>query len=324
MNLTLVIPVFNERESLRPLVEQIEEHAAAWPHHIILVDDGSTDGSFEVMESLHAEYSAVDLIRLRRNFGKTAALAAGIARAKGDVLVTMDADLQDDPRELPRLLDKLNEGYDLVVGWKRVRHDPWHKTFPSRVYNHMASRLFGLDLHDINCGFKAMRMDVALSLPLYGELHRMISVHAAARGYLVAEVPVEHHPRRFGRSKYGWSRFLRGGMDMLSTWFLLRHGQAPSHVFGKAGCVGVAGGAFFAVLTLVAAGFRLFGLDGASAEMRMGVTMLAFMGLLGALVLFGLAMLVFLGGLIAELTIWRHPPTRPGSYIASETSPPQE
>lgn len=324
MNLTFVIPVYNERESLRTLVEQIATNAAAWPHRIILVDDGSTDGSFEVMESLHEDFPAVDVVRLRRNFGKTAALAAGIACAEGDVLVTMDADLQDDPKELPRLLDKLEEGYDLVVGWKAVRHDPWHKTFPSRVYNKMAARLFGLDLHDINCGFKAMRMDVARSLPLYGELHRMISVHAAARGYRVAEVPVEHHPRRFGRSKYGVSRFLRGAMDMLSTWFLLRHGQAPSHIFGKAGCVGLVGGTFFSALALGAGGARLFGLAGASTELRLLVSLLAVLGLLGALVLFGLAVLIFLGGLIAELTVWRHPPPKPGSYIASETRHPED
>jgi dolichol-phosphate mannosyltransferase len=174
----------------------------------------------------------VDLIRFRRNRGKCAALAAGFAHADGNVIITMDADLQDDPKEIPRLVAKLNEGFDMVVGWKQVRYDPWTKTFPSRIYNGMANLLFGLGLHDINCGFKALRAEVAKGLALNGDMHRLIPVMAAQQGYKVTEAPVEHHPRRHGQSKYGYERFTRGAADIITLYFLSRHREAPNHFFG--------------------------------------------------------------------------------------------
>ena len=168
----------------------------------------------------------------RRNRGKSAALAEGFAHADGDVIITMDADLQDDPREIPRFFEKLNEGYDMVVGWKQVRYDPWTKTFPSRIYNGIAERLFKLGLHDINCGFKAMRTEVAKSILLIGDMHRLMPVLAAEKGYKIGEIPVEHHPRRYGQSKYGYERFVRGATDMITLYFLTRHRDAPNHFFG--------------------------------------------------------------------------------------------
>ena len=243
MKTTIVIPVCNELNNLEPLVEGILEHAAQYNPRILFIDDGSTDGSSQMLDRLHERFLSVDVIRFRRNRGKSAALAAGFAHADGDVVITMDADLQDDPREMPRFFEKLNEGYDLVVGWKQVRHDPWSKTFPSRIYNGVAERLFNLGLHDINCGFKAMRTEVAKNIMLTGDMHRLMPVLAAEKGYKIGEIPVEHHPRRYGQSKYGYERFTRGATDMITLYFLTRHREAPNHFFGGwglgAGGVGV-------------------------------------------------------------------------------------
>jgi glycosyltransferase involved in cell wall biosynthesis len=243
MKITIVIPVCNELNNLEPLVEGILEHAAQYNPRILFIDDGSTDGSSTMLDRLHERFVAVDVIRFRRNRGKSAALAAGFAHADGDVIVTMDADLQDDPKEIPRFIEKINEGYDMVVGWKQVRHDPWSKTFPSRIYNGAAERLFNLGLHDINCGFKAVRAEAAKKLLLIGDMHRLMPVLAAEKGCKIAEIPVEHHPRRYGQSKYGCERFLRGAADMITLYFLTRHREAPNHFFGgwglAAGVLGV-------------------------------------------------------------------------------------
>jgi len=221
MRLTFIIPVFNEHHTLAPLVEGIDTHAGGLAYRVLFIDDGSTDGSFAAMQALRRQYGTVDLIKFRRNYGKTRALEIGFQRARGDVVFTMDADLQDDPAEIPRLLAKLEEGYDLVCGWKRNRHDPWHKVLPSRIFNGTVALMFGLRLHDINTGFKAMRLEVARRMPMRGDLHRFIPVFAKYLGYRVAEVAVEHHPRRYGHSKYGLSRFYQGGRDALSLWLQL-------------------------------------------------------------------------------------------------------
>lgn len=243
MKVAFVIPVYNERGTLEELTEDILKHVQPHEAHILYIDDGSTDGSLEVLENLRERIPAVELIRFRRNFGKSAALAAGFARADGDVVFTMDADLQDDAAEIPRFMRKLEEGYDIVVGWKQKRNDPWHKTFPSHVYNRFVARTFDLKLHDINCGFKLYRVEVVKRLRVYGELHRLLPVLAVGLGYRVAEIPVTHHARRYGVSKYGFERFAKGAMDVLSVWFLARHSYTPGHFFGKWGLASILAGA---------------------------------------------------------------------------------
>ena len=203
--LSIVVPVLNEAESLEPLYREIVEatRGLAEPVEIIFVDDGSSDGSWKAIESLAARHSSVSGIRFRRNFGKAAALTAGMRAARGELILSIDADLQDDPAEIPRMLGKLGEGYDVVNGWKAQRLDPWHKVYPSRVFNWVVSAITGLKLHDHNCGLKLFRAEVANEIRLYGELHRFIPVLAHARGFRVTELPVHHRPRRFGSSKYG-------------------------------------------------------------------------------------------------------------------------
>ncbi len=235
--LSLVIPVLNEEASLRQLHSEIrqvcEEHGIEV--EIVFVDDGSTDGSWNVIRELSTQDARIRGIRLRRNFGKAAALSAGMRVARGELILTMDADLQDDPAEIPNLLARLQEGYDVVNGWKRHRLDPWHKVYPSRVFNWLVSRLTGLRLHDHNCGLKLFRRQVAEEIRLYGELHRFIPVLAHARGFRVTEQPVHHRPRQFGRSKYGVRRFLRGFLDLLTVKFLTGFGQRPQHMLGAVG-----------------------------------------------------------------------------------------
>jgi dolichol-phosphate mannosyltransferase len=244
MHITFVIPALNERETLRPLVEGITEHTAPHDHTILFVDDGSTDGSYEEMCALRDEHPTVAVIRLRGNFGKSAALSAGFAKATGDIVFTMDADLQDDPKEIPRFLKMLEQGYDVVCGWKCIRHDPWHKRIPSRIYNGVVSRLFDVPLHDVNCGFKAFHRDVVKHIHVYGDLYRLIPVFAHNLNYSVTEIPVEHHPRRYGKSKYGRERLFRGAVDVLTMWFLGRYRLRPGHFFGNIGFAQVALGGF--------------------------------------------------------------------------------
>jgi glycosyltransferase involved in cell wall biosynthesis len=200
---------------------------------VIFIDDGSDDESWSVMRSLVEEHPGrVFAIRFRRNLGKAAALSAGFRAARGEVVFTMDADLQDDPQEIPRFLAKLEEGYDIVSGWKKTRHDPWHKVLPSRVFNAMLSAVAKTPLHDHNCGFKCYRAQVVKELAIYGEMHRMIPALGSVRGFASTEIEVTHHPRRFGRSKYGFERFLRGFMDMLTVGFLQNYRERPLHLMG--------------------------------------------------------------------------------------------
>jgi len=235
--LSIVVPVLDEAESLQQLQSEIasccDEHAIEF--EIVFVDDGSSDGTWSVISDLSARDARVSGIRFRRNFGKAAALTAGMRASRGDVLMMMDADLQDDPAEIPRFLAALEEGYDVVNGWKRRRLDPWHKVYPSKVFNWMVGRLTGLKLHDHNCGFKIFRAEVASEIRIYGELHRFIPVLADSRGFRVSELTVNHRKRRFGRSKYGMRRFLRGFLDLLTVTFLTGFGLRPQHVLGAAG-----------------------------------------------------------------------------------------
>jgi dolichol-phosphate mannosyltransferase len=209
---------------------------------MIFVDDGSTDGSWEAIRTFAASDPRVRAIRFRRNFGKAAALDAGFRAARGQQVITLDADLQDDPHEIPRLLEKLGQGYDVVSGWKKKRNDPWHKVLPSRAFNWLVSRLTRVRLHDHNCGLKCYRREIFDEVRLYGELHRFVPVLAHARGFRVAEIEVNHRPRRFGRSKYGWRRFLRGFLDLLTVKFLTGFGQRPQHFLGTVGLLFVLAG----------------------------------------------------------------------------------
>ncbi len=244
-DLSIVIPAMNEEESLGTLHERLLDvcKRAKQRVEIIFIDDGSTDSTWLRMQSLAAQHAGTKAIRLRRNFGKAAALSAGFSIARGNVVVTMDADLQDDPEEIPRFLQSLDENsLDVVSGWKRVRHDPWHKVFPSRVFNAMVSGLTGVRLHDHNCGFKAYRHDVLGEVDLYGERHRFIPVLAAARGWRVGEIEVLHHPRVHGQSKYGLSRLGKGFLDLMSIYLLTGYARRPLHLIGSAGLLCFAAG----------------------------------------------------------------------------------
>ena len=238
MKLSIVIPLCNEQESLTPLADAIA--AALDPvglsYELVFIDDGSTDGSFEEIRKLKAAYGPkVRAFRFSRNYGKAAALSVGIARARGDIIITMDADLQDDPAAIRPLLAKLDEGYDLVSGWKKIRHDPASFTMPSKLWNIATSLVAGVKLHDFNCGLKAYRAETAKSLEIYGERHRYLPVLAHWDGWRVTEIPVTHHERRFGKSKYGFSKFFKGFLDLLTLLFLRRYLRSPLHFFGLVG-----------------------------------------------------------------------------------------
>ena len=235
--LSIVVPVLNEQESLAALHDGLDQVADrhGYELEIILVDDGSTDGSWEVIEQLAGRDARVSGIRFRRNFGKASALSAGFEAARGELVMTLDADLQDDPQEIPRFLELMEAGLDVVSGWKKTRHDPWHKVLASRIFNWMVSGLTGVRLHDHNCGFKCYRRDVFQEVRLYGELHRFVPVLAAARGWHVGELPVHHRPRPYGRSKYGPLRIPKGLLDLLTVKFLTGFGHRPQHLLGLAG-----------------------------------------------------------------------------------------
>jgi dolichol-phosphate mannosyltransferase len=231
VDLSFVIPVFNEEDSLPELTERIKRNVpTGMSFEIIFVDDGSTDDSWLVIQVLSDMYhGTIRGFQFRSNRGKAAGLQAGFDAARGQYVFTMDGDLQDDPQEIPRFLAKIREGFDLVSGWKKVRHDPWHKVLPSRVFNRMLSYFSQVKLHDHNCGFKCYRREVVKSIKLFGELHRMVPSLAGMQGFRVTEIPVQHHARVHGYSKYGVERFIRGFSDMLTIGFLRKYRERPSH-----------------------------------------------------------------------------------------------
>ncbi len=247
--ISVVVPALNEEGSLEELYREI---AAALeprdePFEVVFVDDGSTDGSMALLSRLHDQFPNVVVIHLRRNFGKAAALQAGFLEARGEIVVTIDADLQDDPAEIPQLLAKLDEGFDLVSGWKTRRNDPFLRRVFSRVFNWATGVISGVRLHDVNCGLKAYRAEVLHDMRLYGELHRFIPVLASYQGYRIAEVSVNHRRRRHGSSRYGPERYLRGFFDLLSVTFMGRYRYRPLHLFGGIGML--MGAIGFIVLT---------------------------------------------------------------------------
>lgn len=252
---SVVIPLHNEQDSIALLHDELRQafsrlqadNQVEW----ILVDDGSRDGTWEKVREIVESDPRAKAIRFRRNFGKAAALTAGFAQARGAIVFTLDGDLQDDPIEIPRFLEKLSAGLDVVSGWKKRRHDPWHKVFPSRVFNWMVSKLTGCKLHDHNCGYKAYRAEVVREVRIYGELHRFVPVLAHARGFRVGEIEVNHRARRFGYSKYGFNRFIKGLLDLLTVRFLTGFSGRPLHVLGGIGlalmAIGVGGLGFLAI-----------------------------------------------------------------------------
>lgn len=298
--LSIVVPVLNEQETLSELVRQViatGADQATEDLEILLVDDGSTDSTWQTIRTLQGMYPQVRGIRFRRNFGKAAALSAGFFESRGEIVITMDGDLQDDPKEIPRMIAKLDDGFEVVSGWKQKRHDPWHKRWPSKVFNAILRYFTKLDLHDFNCGFKAYRREVLAEIDLFGEMHRFIPVLAAARGFRVAEIPVEHHPRRHGVSKYGWSRIPKGLMDLLTVVFLTRFRYRPQHLLGGLGGLScLVGTIVLAGLCLAWVWTRLFHFDPPLNLHERAAFYLAMLLILAGLQLIGV-------GLLAELVV---------------------
>jgi glycosyltransferase involved in cell wall biosynthesis len=292
--LSIVIPVKNEQETLSLIHEKVvsvlnKKNISSY--EIIFIDDGSTDDSWTIMERLankHPEY--VKAIKFRKNFGKSYALMAGFTEAKGKIIITMDADLQDDPEEIPNFLQKIDEGYDLVSGWKKKRNDPLSKTIPSKIFNKVTGYLSGLKLHDFNCGFKAYKKEVLDHIQIYGDLHRYIPVLAHDLGYKVAEIPVKHHPRKHGITKYGMERYVRGFLDLLTILTTTRFLQRPGHFFGGLGILsGILGAACLSYLVVLwSMGIR-----------PIGTRPLFFFGILAVILCFQLISL----GLLAEISV---------------------
>ena len=290
-SISIVVPAMDEEESLPELVKGIKASCAEAQLpliEIILIDDGSTDQTWQVMMALSEEHEEVKAAKLRRNFGKATGLEKGIHMASGSILVTMDADLQDDPKEIPRFIERILAGDDLVSGWKQVRNDPLEKTLPSKLFNKTTSVLTGVNLHDFNCGFKAYRREIFDSVRLYGELHRYVPVLANSLGFQIGELAVEHHPRKHGKSKYGIARYLKGFLDLLTVLTITRFANRPGHLFGGIGAIVlIAGSTMLAWLT----GLKLF--TGAS----IGDRPLLMLGVLTVIV--GVQLLLF--GMLAEL-----------------------
>lgn len=255
--ISIVVPVFNEKDSLAILHQEIKDSAAAHglEVEIIFVDDGSRDGSWDIIRDLSAKDPLVRGIRFRTNFGKAAALSAGFREVRGPICMTMDADLQDDPHEIPRFVKAIDGGLDVVSGWKKQRNDPIYKVVPSRVFNRLVGRLTGVRLHDHNCGMKCYRREVLQEVRLYGELHRLIPVLAAARGFRVGELVINHRRRKYGKSKYGFRRYMRGFLDLLTVKFITSFSQRPQHFLGSVGMfsfvMGMLGMLYLAVTWLI-------------------------------------------------------------------------
>ena len=302
-DISFVIPVMNEEATLDELTSQIFANVPSGKtFEILFIDDGSSDHSWDVIKALSDLFpKCVRGLRFRANRGKAAALQSGFNAARGTIIFTMDADLQDDAQEIPRFLAKLEEGFDLVSGWKEVRHDPWHKVLPSRVFNRMLSRFSKVNLHDHNCGFKCYRSEVAKSIRLFGELHRMVPSLAGMQGFRVTEIIVKHHPRRFGKSKYGIERFIRGFSDMLTMGFLRVYRERPSHFANS----------LAAAYCVIAACLVLVGMAAGP------LTISSLMCCLVALCFVGVAGVSVMAGLLGELMIRAQ--HRPSSSVVEDT-----
>ena len=306
LDVSVLVPVLDEAETVEELGSRVAAvlDGLGLRFEIVFVDDGSHDGTAERVRSAHGRDGRIKLVRLRRNFGKAAALSAGFEHSRGRIVVTMDGDLQDDPDEIPRLLAMLETGdLDLVSGWKRERRDPAAKRLPSRLFNWVTRRLAGVDLHDFNSGFKVYRREVLDQIAVYGELHRYIPVLASRRGFAVGEAPVTHHARRHGVSKYGWDRFYKGLLDLITVLFITRYTRRPPHLFGAVGLVFLAAG---------------FGIDLYLAILWMGGATLSNrpLLLLGVLLML-LGIQVLTTGLLGEMITFKNF-RRPDSYSVKE------
>ena len=318
--LSVIVPVYNEEENVEILHQKIEDSLSELgiPAEILYVDDGSRDRSFELLDKIAATDSRVKVIRFRRNFGQTAAMSAGMDAAQGEILIPMDADLQNDPKDIRRLLDKMDEGYDVVSGWRKKRQDHIWRKIPSRMANGLISRVTGVQLHDYGCSLKAYRADVIKDVSLYGEMHRFIPAYAAMAGARVTEIPVDHHPRIHGQSKYGFGRIQKVALDLIVARFLGKFGQKPIYFFG--------GGAIRAVLIGLALWFvavlqkispRINDILGGVYESRhLNSNPLFYIGIL----LFVAALQLLMMGLIAEMNmrIYYEAGGKP-TYIVKET-----
>jgi glycosyltransferase involved in cell wall biosynthesis len=237
MKLSFVIPALNEEESIEQLYQEIIANCSPHVYEIVFIDDGSTDKTYAVMKNIAAKDDKVKVIKFRKNFGKAYALQVGFERVSGDVIFTMDADLQDNPIEIKNFLDKMKEGYDLVTGWKVKRRDPLNKRIPSKFFNWVTSRTFKLKLNDYNCGFKAYSKELVKELDIYGEMHRYVPALADAKGFRVGEIPVHHRAREYGKSKYGFERYLRGFLDLLTVKLITKFNRSPLYLFGNIGSI---------------------------------------------------------------------------------------
>jgi len=237
IEISVVVPVYNEEENVKELFSKIRDvlNGMQKTHEVIFIDDGSTDKTFNILNELSGINKELKIIRFRRNFGKSAALTAGFEHVQGEFVITMDGDLQDDPEEIPNFLEKIKEGYDLVVGWKTARKDPLGKKIASKIFNKLTVFLTGVKVHDSNCCFKIFRQEAAKSIKLHGELHRYIPALVHWRGYGVSEMKVKHHPRKYGKSKYGFARIFNGFLDLITVKFLMAYLGRPIHFFGQAG-----------------------------------------------------------------------------------------
>ena len=304
LSYSIVIPVYNESESLQELYGEIIE--VAGPDNdefeIIFIDDGSKDSSWSIINSLTENDKRVRGIKFRRNFGKAAALDAGFQRAAGRYIITMDADLQDDPHEIPEFLQLIEKDFDVISGWKKVRHDPWHKVYPSRCFNGMIGALTGVHLHDHNCGMKCYKREIFNEVRLYGELHRFVPVLAASRGWRVGEKVIRHRARIHGHSKYGFTRFIKGFLDLLTVKFITGYGQRPQHLLGTIGLLSFGLGAallFILAMIWIISRIPFFGMEPYHLGARPAVIYSAALMLLGAQFL--------MTGIIAELILsWKY------------------
>lgn len=300
---SIVIPVFNEENSLNELVSRIKDvtDTLAKPYEIIFINDGSTDKSQEVIDKLSRDYNNTHSITFRKNFGKSAALNAGFKHVKYDIVFTMDADLQDDPIEIPRFLEEIQNGYDLVTGWKENRLDPKEKTIPSKLFNAMTSKMSGLKLNDYNCGFKCYKKEVLEEIDLYGELHRFVPFLAHKKGFKVKEIPVLHHERKHGVSKFGFERYARGFFDLLTVVFITNYINRPMHLFGGIGSL------FFG-LGLILFSYLFFG------RWIVGESIGSSPLFLISIFLLGSGVQIFIVGMLAELIVHNKERDKKKSY----------
>lgn len=312
MDISLVIPLYNEVESLPELhgwIKKVMEENR-YSYEVIFVDDGSNDGSWEIIKSLHEKYENVTGVKFRRNYGKSAGLNVGFEHTKGDVVITMDADMQDSPDEIPDLYNMImKDGFDLVSGWKKKRYDPLSKTIPTKLYNFVTSKMSGVHLHDMNCGLKAYRGDVVKNIEVYGEMHRYIPVIAKWAGFSnIGEKVVQHRPRKYGVTKFGLSRFIYGPLDLLSIMFMGKFGKRPMHFFGVIGTFIFFGG--LGILAWLSADKILFNAIGIANRPAF------YLGILMVIVGIQLFIAGFLGELISRSSSERN------SYKITETLNP--